>query len=101
MKLRGASLLHRSCHVEKRAPLAQLTVHVGNCLHSPAQCRKGSTESYLEKAKPMLYTIALFTHIVGVNGIFTVATLELASLFGLHRARLMEEVRGWARLHQV
>ena len=49
----------------------------------------------------MLYTIALFTHIVGVLGIFTSVTLELASLFGLRRARLLEEVRAWASLHQV
>src|SRR5215470_1878284 len=49
----------------------------------------------------MLYTIALFTHIVGVLGIFTSVTLELASLFGLRRARLLEEVRTWTSLHQV
>jgi hypothetical protein len=49
----------------------------------------------------MLYTIALFIHIVGVLGIFTSVALELASLFGLRRARLMEEVRAWASLHQV
>jgi len=49
----------------------------------------------------MLYTLALFTHIVGVLGIFIIVGLELASLFGLRRARLMEEVRGWASLHHV
>ena len=49
----------------------------------------------------MLYTITLFTHIVGVLGIFTVIALELASLFGLRRAQLMEEVRGWASLHHM
>jgi hypothetical protein len=49
----------------------------------------------------MLYNIALFTHIVGVLGIFTVIALELVSLFGLRRAQLMEEVRGWASLHKV
>jgi len=49
----------------------------------------------------MLYSIALFTHIVGVLGIFTVVALELASLFGLRRAQLMEEVRGWASLHRM
>ena len=49
----------------------------------------------------MLYTIALFTHIVGVLGLFTSVALELASLFGLRRAQLLEEVRAWASLHQV
>jgi hypothetical protein len=49
----------------------------------------------------MLYTLALFTHIVGVLGIFAVIALELASLFGQRRARLMEEVRRWASLHRV
>jgi hypothetical protein len=49
----------------------------------------------------MLYTIALFIHIVGVLGLFTCITLELASLFGLHRAQLLEEVRAWTGLHQV
>jgi hypothetical protein len=43
----------------------------------------------------------LFIHIVGVLGIFTVIALELASLFGLRRAQLMEEVRGWASLHHI
>lgn len=49
----------------------------------------------------MLYNIALFTHIVGVLGIFTCIALELASLFGLRRARVMEEVRAWAGIHKV
>jgi hypothetical protein len=49
----------------------------------------------------MLYTIVLFTHIVGVLSLFTCISLELASLFGLHRARLLEEVRAWTSLHQV
>jgi hypothetical protein len=49
----------------------------------------------------MLYTIALFIHIVGVIGLFTCIALELASLFGLRRARLLEEVRAWTSLHRV
>jgi hypothetical protein len=49
----------------------------------------------------MLYTLTLFTHIVGVIGIFIIVGLELTSLFRLRRARLMEEVRGWASLHKV
>jgi hypothetical protein len=49
----------------------------------------------------MLYNIALFTHIVGVLGIFTSIALELASLFGLRRARSMEEVRAWTGIHKV
>src|SRR5215467_5783560 len=49
----------------------------------------------------MLYTIALFIHIVGVLGIFTCVALELAGLFGLRRARILEEVRAWASLHRV
>ena len=49
----------------------------------------------------MVYTIALFIHIVGVLGLFTCIALELASLFGLRRAQLLEEVRAWTRLHQV
>jgi len=49
----------------------------------------------------MLYTIALFIHIVGVLGLFTCISLELASLFGLRRASLLEEVRTWASLHRV
>jgi len=49
----------------------------------------------------MLYTIALFIHIVGVLGLFTCISLELASLFGLRRARLLEEVCTWTSLHRV
>jgi len=49
----------------------------------------------------MFYTIALFIHIVGVLGLFTCIALELASLFGLLRAQLLEEVRAWTSLHQV
>jgi hypothetical protein len=49
----------------------------------------------------MLYTIALFIHIVGVLGLFACISLELVSLFGLRRARMLEEVRAWASLHQV
>jgi hypothetical protein len=49
----------------------------------------------------MLYTIALFIHIVGVLGLFTCIALELASLFGLHRVQFLEEVRAWTSLHQV
>ena len=49
----------------------------------------------------MLYAIALFIHIVGALGIFVCISLESASLFGLRRAQLMEEVRAWASLHQV
>ena len=53
------------------------------------------------EGKPMLYTIALFIHIVGVLGLFTCIALELASLFGLRRAQLLEEVQAWTSLHQV
>ena len=49
----------------------------------------------------MLYTIALFIHIVGVLGLFACISLELVSLFGLRLARMLEEVRVWASLHQV
>ena len=53
------------------------------------------------RIKPMLYAIALFIHIVGALGIFVCISLESASLFGLRRAKLMEEVRAWASLHLV
>lgn len=49
----------------------------------------------------MLYTIALFIHIVGMLGLFACISLEVVSLFGLRRARMLEEVRAWASLHQV
>ena len=49
----------------------------------------------------MLYTIALFIHIVGVLGLFACISLELVSLFGLRRAKLLEEVRAWTSMHQV
>ena len=49
----------------------------------------------------MPYTIALFIHIVGTLGIFACVSLELTGLFGLRRARLLEEVRSWISLYQV
>lgn len=62
---------------------------------------KGLNGSVIEKEKAMLYTLALFTHIVGVLGLFICVSFELAGLFGLRRARLLEEIRAWNSLHQV
>ena len=73
----------------------------GQASSCPGPLSKGLDWRGTPKAKPMLYTIALFTHIVGVLGLFTCMSLELTSLFGLHRARLLEEVRAWTGLHQV
>jgi hypothetical protein len=66
-----------------------------------ALCRKGSIGKELQKDEPLLNANALFIHIVGVLGLFTCVSLELTSLFGLRRARLLEEVRTWGSLPQV
>ena len=68
--------------------------------HCKLSC-EGLWPRQIIKEKSMLYNIALFTHIVGVLGIFTSIALELASLFGLRRASSMVEVRAWTGIHKA
>lgn len=48
-----------------------------------------------------LYSIALFAHILGVLGLFMAVALEMTSMLGMRRARMVEQVRTWANLSSV
>ncbi len=46
----------------------------------------------------MLYKIALFTHVLGAIGLFVGISIIFAGLFGMRRARTVEQFREWAGL---